>query len=253
MRPPAGVAVVRERGHFGVAPQLAMGMAQAAQKALVQGVDIDVACAIVHKAIHDAGIEHRHNGAQGIAVQALGIGRVLHGLGVSGVNQGLVRSRAHIHHAARMQDGRVHKPCRRVLIKRPAGACQRLHLLGAVMLFKQGGRTPGGVIAGLAFALQQQHALSGLRQLPAHRSTGHARTHHHHIPCRISHLASFGSIQCETLHPPAGLACGGTRAEGANGCLMWVKPWAQLARHWRIRGFQNKAQSPYWKTLHSVT
>jgi hypothetical protein len=62
----------RQRRHLGVAPQCAAGLAQAAQKALVQAVHVDIARALVQKTVDDAVLEHRHQRPQSGRVQAAG-------------------------------------------------------------------------------------------------------------------------------------------------------------------------------------
>src|SRR5256885_11951854 len=56
------------------------------------------------------------------------MGRVQERLGMGGIEQVLLRGRAHIEHAARRQDGRLHKALRRLLVEGAAGARQRLDL-----------------------------------------------------------------------------------------------------------------------------
>ena len=87
-----------------------------------------------------------------------------------------------------MQDGVVRKASGGLLVKRPAGTRERLHLQGAVMLFKQRCRAACGVVAGLAFALQHQYLSAGLCQLPANGCTSHACTDHDHIPDCFAHI-----------------------------------------------------------------
>ncbi|MNT45761.1 hypothetical protein D3C72_1823600 [compost metagenome] len=87
----------------------------------------------------------------------------------------------HIQHAARADQGLLGKVGWRLLVKHAAGTCQCLYLGGAVMLFKQRGRTARGVIAGLRFALQHQHGCA-LCQLPGGGAASHAGTDDDEIP-----------------------------------------------------------------------
>ena len=72
----------------------------------MQAVHVDVACAVVRKAIdQQRGVQAGHQGLEFIGAQAPRMGRVQERLGMGGIEQVLLRGRAHIEHAALSIDG----------------------------------------------------------------------------------------------------------------------------------------------------
>ncbi|MNV72960.1 hypothetical protein D3C71_1660820 [compost metagenome] len=61
--------------------------------------------------------------------------------------------------ATRFQQRVLAETLRWCFVEGPAGAGQRLDLRGAVGLHEHGCRTPGGMVARLCLALEQQHLL----------------------------------------------------------------------------------------------
>ena len=98
-------------------------------------------------------------------------------LAVQGVPFGLqlrfLPGRGNDERAARREQGMLGKPFRRVFEKGAAGAGEGAHLRRTVALHEQGRRAAGGVVAGLRFALQQQHACMRCQPVRG-RSAGNA-------------------------------------------------------------------------------
>ena len=171
---PAVIQALQPR-HLGIAADGAAALAQAAQIALVQRVHVDVGGAgLAHAGGHGLGAQAGQLGQQLIARQAAHAGVERQDLGIGRVQQiELIRPRK-IDHAARREDGRAAELGRRRIVEGAAGARQRPDVGRAIGGRVQRGRAPRGVVAGLGFALQQQHAaLPG--QFPAHGGAGNAR------------------------------------------------------------------------------
>ena len=133
-------------------------LAQAADKALVQAVHIDIACAAIEKAVDQhLGIETGHQVLELRSIQALGLGRVNEGLCIGGIDQLFLFCGTDIQHAAWGEDGGLGKTGGRCIVEGAAGTGQGLHLGRTIVLFKQRGRAACGVIARLGFTLEHQH------------------------------------------------------------------------------------------------
>ena len=172
---------------LGLCPQVAAALAQAADKALVQAMHVDIAGAGVEKAVHQHfGVQAGYEGQKLSGRQAGEAGRVALGLGEGGVQGFLLIRACHVEHAARGEQRCFGKAGGWVVQHVTAGPGQGLGGLAAVLGVIQRGRAAGGVVAGLRFALQYQHrrwrVAARLGQLPGHRAAGHAAADDHKIP-----------------------------------------------------------------------
>ncbi len=174
-----------QRGDFGIRAQHGAAPPRAAQVALVQRMHVDV-----------GGIGLQHAGGHGLGPQAGQQGQQLvareqtHGrVALARVFEGCMQRRQllrprHIGHAARGEDGGVPELRRRRVVEGAAGTRQGLNVGRAVSGAVERRRAAGSVVAGLGFALQQQHA-PRRSQFPGYGRTGNARADDHEVAIAI--------------------------------------------------------------------
>ena len=167
-----GIPLFLQAHHLCLGQHLPAPLAQAAQVALVQRMHVDVSrFGLAHASGHGLGFQARQLGQQRGLVHPFHIGGCRTGIVVGPFEQIQLVWPRHVNHATRREDGVCAKLQRGRVVERTAGARQGLDVGRAIRGHVQRSRAPGGVIAGLRFPLQQQHAAAPvLYKLPGNGS-----------------------------------------------------------------------------------
>lgn len=136
--------------------QLAVLMAQAAKKDLVQRVDVDVLrVAFVQRAVDELGPQTAHALQGGVDTQHLEVGadgrELVAGLG----EQRILSAGRQVHDATRRQQALGRQTARRLFVEAATRAGQRAHRGRAITFDEHRRRTPRGVVAGLPTRIRE--------------------------------------------------------------------------------------------------
>ncbi|MDT4858974.1 hypothetical protein FQZ97_934670 [compost metagenome] len=153
------LALALDAGHFATELNLPAVAANAAQVTLVQGVGVDVGGAgIEHGALDLVAAQHRHQRARLLGAEHLHVGHLLAGAVELALQLFGVAAEVHHHLAARREQRMFAEAFRRCVEEGAAGGGQGAYLGRAVGHGIERGGAPGGVVAGMLFAFQHQHA-----------------------------------------------------------------------------------------------